>query len=207
MNGKARISPAKLTKQTQVEIAKKIINPISLLSQVFDFNQFQKLGCQVSYQEAEKLSPERQIWVVDLLKDNLYDLYSLSQWGWNESSKRKELLHKDSRFFIVTTDVGMDIAYCHFRFDMDYGRSVIYLYEIQVNSNSRAKGIGSALLCLIETLGKKAKMELLVLTCFKANLIARRFFEKHGLNMDKTNPPDAEEKDYVILSKRLQLKS
>lgn len=104
-------------------------------------------------------------------------------------------------------------------------RRVIYCYELQVCSKVQGKGIGSILLDELErvSLERLLKPPLVMLTCFKFNLAALKFYYKRGYIPDETcpskqgsfnsaNPDDGDSHDghvhydYEILIKEIQKK-
>lgn len=54
--------------------------------------------------------------------------YEGCEWGWKESVKREELFDDDSCFLIARSSDDTLLAFSHFRFDLDYGRPVLYWY-------------------------------------------------------------------------------
>lgn len=67
-----------------------------------------------------------------------------------------------------------------FRFDMDYGRSVLYCYEMQVEEEFQRKGLGGFMMTALEEIAKSFGMEKLVLTLLTNNPDAKRFYDRLG---------------------------
>ncbi|KAK4704186.1 hypothetical protein P7C70_g2026, partial [Phenoliferia sp. Uapishka_3] len=107
--------------------------------------------------------------------------YKASAAGYDREEKREELFHPDSRFIILRDDmvpvpVGMGgegmVGFAMFRFDTeetagDRHAEVLYCYEVQVEKESRGKGIGTVLVNVMEKLGKAWGMEKVMLTVFR----------------------------------------
>jgi hypothetical protein len=54
--------------------------------------------------------------------------YEQCEWGWKESVKREELYDEDACYLLALDPRGDLLAFSHFRFDLDYGRPVLYWY-------------------------------------------------------------------------------
>ena len=87
---------------------------------------------------------------------------------------------------------------------MDYDDEVLYVYEIQLEKRVRRKGLGKLMMTVLELLSIKADMRKIMLTCFKHNPEADKFFKATmRYERDETNLEDDiyEQADYEILSK------
>lgn len=150
---------------------------------------------------ATHLSNEQTEWVFDLFKQNMFHLYSMSQWGWDPESKKQELTATTARFIIAKNERGENIGYTHYRFDMDHNSSVIYCYEIQVIEKYQKKGVGTLLIQTLETLAEKTGMDKVMATVFAFNEKSLGFFHKLGYETDPSCPDENQGRDYLILSK------
>ena len=74
------------------------------------------------------------------------------------------------------------VAFAHFRYDMDYDDEVLYVYEIQLEECARRKGLGKFMMTVLELLSHKADMRKIMLTCFKHNPLAHKFFKVRGVH-------------------------
>lgn len=116
--------------------------------------------------------------------------YIESSFGWDPKEKKEELFHKDARYIIahiVAQDDSPPVltAYGSFRFDMEEMMSgdeepVLYCYELQVSTNARRAGLGSALMSDIEALARAWSLNKVMLTCFCANTSALAFYRRIG---------------------------
>merc|ERR1712141_444183 len=115
--------------------------------------------------------------------------YVKSEWGWNQANKKAELLEEAAWYLLAReADTSKPVAFSHFRFDMDHDDDVLYCYEIQLEESVR----------------RKADLLKIMLTVFKHNDVASKFFkEVLKYDIDETCPYDTvyEQFDYEILSR------
>uniref|UniRef100_D8PQV5 N-alpha-acetyltransferase 40 n=1 Tax=Schizophyllum commune (strain H4-8 / FGSC 9210) TaxID=578458 RepID=D8PQV5_SCHCM len=94
-----------------------------------------------------------------------------SSWGWHPEQKLDELFHPDARFILVRRlrDEGLSevVAYLSFRFDMEEGEEVAYLYEVHVCSSCRRQSLGRILTDQIRRVASHYKMSSVMLTVFE----------------------------------------
>jgi len=91
---------------------------------------------------------------------------------------------------------------------MDHDDDVLYCYEIQTDKSLRRKGLGKFMMKVLELLMIKADLLKIMLTVFKHNEGATKFFKDVlKYEIDETCPYDTvyEQFDYEILS-RLNLR-
>lgn len=107
---------------------------------------------------------------------------------------------------------GRDLAMGFLSFMVTYedGKEVIYCYEIHLSPALQGKGIGKRMMDLYEEIGRGVGLEKAMLTVFRVNEVARKFYERLGYNVDEYSPlprklrnGTIKEPDYVILSKPL----
>ena len=90
------------------------------------------------------------------------------------------------------------------RFDMDHDDDVLYCYEIQLEESVRRKGLGKFMMKVLELMMMKNDLLKIMLTVFKHNDVASKFFkEVLKYEIDETCPYDTvyEQFDYEILSR------
>ncbi|KAF9439091.1 N-alpha-acetyltransferase 40 [Entomortierella beljakovae] len=161
------------------------------------------------------MTPALCSFAVDLVESNMKELYMKSKDGWCREDKEEEMQDTGSRYLVIfqnETPVGM----IHFQFVeeetmTDRDADVAYCYEIQIVRDYQRRGIGNYLINLLEVIGKATTMEKVMLTVFKANKSAIKFYLDHmQYKYDEISPcvcltrGKASRFDYEILSKVLQ---
>ncbi|KAJ1359110.1 hypothetical protein KIN20_017754 [Parelaphostrongylus tenuis] len=189
-----------------VKKASKMRNPIEKLRCLPPLEERKTLdGESVSFEMhwATHLSEQQAAWVFDLFKRNMHYLYSMSQWGWDQESKKQELSATTARYLIAKNERGEPIGYTHYRFAMDHHSSVVYCYEIQIEERYQKKGVGTLLIQTLETLAERTGMEKVMATVFAYNEKSLAFFHKLGYSTDVSCPDEKQDRDYLILSKKV----
>ena len=110
-----------------------------------------------------------------------------------------------------TDDAGAEVVgFAHYRFEVDDedkpAHPVGYLYELQISSLHQKHGLGRKLTALVERISSELRMEKVMLTVFKANGGAMKFYERQGYAVDESSPSNfegGETCDYEILSKSM----
>jgi len=163
---------------------------------------------EITAERVTDLDKVTQKWLMDLITTNMKKLYEESEWGWKEATKREEMFDDRAWYLIARStgseDAGKLLAFAHFRFDMDYDDEVLYLYEIQLEDCVKRKGLGKFMMQVLEIMAFKADMRKIMLTCFKHNPAAQKFFKGSlKYEIDETCPEDDvyEQNDYEIISK------
>ena len=170
------------------------------LSQIFESLNI-PLGNDYQYEfvHARELSSKDQNEILNLFEKNMKNFYEQSNDGYDVTKKREELFDVQSRHLLIRSTNGL-MAFAHFRFDMDYGSRVLYLYELQVDPSTQGKGLGFWCVERLKTLAKKCQMTKIVLTVYKTNRRAIEFYQnKCHFDLDSTDP-NCSTVDYLILS-------
>lgn len=106
------------------------------------------------------------------------------------------------------------LGFAHFRYEYDDSdrpkHPVTYLYELQVHPNAQKFGMGKKLMTIVELISLELKMEKVMLTVFRANVVAMGFYARRKYNVDESSPSnftgdENESCEYEILSKMLTL--
>ncbi|KAF9015226.1 acyl-CoA N-acyltransferase [Cyathus striatus] len=161
------------------------------------------------------LDDEKRADIWRILEENMRDLYSASSFGWDPSAKREELFDLSSRYVLVYHKESPNrlAAFTMFRFEYEDRKNILYCYELQISRETQRNGLGKKLMTLLEQIALYWKMDKLMLTVFKANRDALKFYEAIGFTIDPTSPSqylleevDKKESscydvDYEILSK------
>ncbi len=168
------------------------------------------LGSTIKFHNSP-LPPQILDSCLNLFKANMGTMYEKSSWGLDMKAKREELTHPNARFLIATFDKQRDgdddvLAFAHFRFEVDDDdqptREVLYLYEIQISSASQRSGLGKRMMQILEIVAMQMKMRMVMLTVFKNNQNAMKFYLKLKYQIDEISPSQFEEEaDYEIMSK------
>lgn len=178
-------------------------NPLSVLP---SFQKYERNGLSVKFEtvRAANLNGATKDWIFKLLESNMKTLYEESDWGWNEGNKKTEMFEDAAWYLIARDSEDKPVAFSHFRFDMDFDDDVVYCYEIQLEPAFRRKGLGKLMMKVLELLMIKADMVKIMLTAFKHNEDAMKFFKNCLLyDIDETSPYNTiyEQFDYEILSR------
>lgn len=138
-----------------------------------------------------------------LLQKNMESFYRSCNWGWDGERKFSEMTEDTAWYLIAYDESKKPVAFSHFRFDMDYGLDVLYVYELQLTEDVRRKGLGKFMSQLLELIGFKNNMKKVILTVFKHNTGALEFYQSMKYSLDETTPVDDYEEQfcYFILSK------
>ena len=144
--------------------------------------------------------------------------YEGSSMGWSAAKKWKEMRLPDLRYIVLKQkedDKGQDElseveGFLSFMLTYEDGHEVIYCYEIHLSPRLQGTGLGKRFMEMMEEVGKKASVKKAMLTVFKANEAAIRFYERLGYEEDEYSPRPrklrggvVKEPDYMILSKPL----
>lgn len=150
-----------------------------------------------------------------MYEDNMRESLTKSSFGWDPTSKKAEIFHKNSRFLVCTVSdsgtgpsapLGEQLSgFACFRFEGDADlegriREVLYCYELQVALAFQGRGYGSRLLEVMQKIGRRWSMECILLTVLKDNAKALHFYDQKGFKVDETSPEPIEEMDYEIMA-------
>merc|ERR1711974_32323 len=177
---KERLEMEKLMND-RVKLVKAANNVEDPLENLPSFKKFEKGGMNVmiSAERVTDLDQTTKDWLLDLITRNMKALYEESEWGWKTENKKEEMF--DNRaWYLLARDMdneGKLLGFSHFRFDMDYDDEVLYVYEIQLENSVRRKGLGKFMMQVLEIMAFKADMRKIMVTIFKHNPGAQKFFK------------------------------
>jgi len=143
--------------------------------------------------------------------------YAASSRGWHPAKKREEMRLLDLKYVLPRRTAAMgrdgegDVGgFLSFMLTYEDGVEVIYCYEIHIEELHRGNGLGRDLMGQMEEVGREAGVRKAMLTVFKGNGEARRFYGGLGYEVDEFSPRPKKlrggrdrEVDYIILSKSL----
>ncbi|CAG8228516.1 unnamed protein product [Penicillium salamii] len=146
---------------------------------------------------------------LDLVEETSSAAYASSS-GWSRTKKRKEMKLPDMKYMIVRGS-GRVNGFLSFMVTYEDGKEVVYCYEIHLAGDMRGRGLGGMLMGRMEGVGRAVGVEKAMLTVFKSNGVANRFYERLGYGVDEYSPGPrrlrngtVKEPDYLILSKGLK---
>lgn len=94
-----------------------------------------------------------------------------SEWPTEEKVKRREMVALEARYIFVregdppNASAGEDnapiVGFVHYRFTLEEEVPVLYVYELQLESQLQRKGLGKFLMQLIELIARKVKIYIL----------------------------------------------
>ncbi|KAF9785540.1 acyl-CoA N-acyltransferase [Thelephora terrestris] len=144
---------------------------------------------QVGLVLASSLSAADKGIIWRILADAMKEMYEGSSFGWNPTKKKRELFHKLARFILVRTRESAEVvAFTSFRFEEEDGFAVVYCYELHVSPNFHRCGLGRKLARMLFDICRQRRLDKVMLTVFKANTIAIRFYENIGFVLDPSSP-------------------
>ena len=130
--------------------------------------------------------------------------------GWSLTRKRKEMTVPEGRFLVLSSPTGPS-AFLFFQFLMEDSCEeeevvpVLYVLELAVEKACQGRGLGRRLMQYAETIALDRGMEKVVLTVFKENLAARKFYKALGYSPDEISADeDDTEASVLILSKNMR---
>ncbi|KAH9396393.1 N-alpha-acetyltransferase 40 [Tyrophagus putrescentiae] len=125
----------------------------------------------------------------------------------NSSSESSSKTSSSSSSQQIEASSSSPIAFVHFRFEEGYAEdATLYCYELQLVEGVRRRGIGAALMDLLQQLATVHRMKKVLLTVLTGNTEAVQFYveglkfavDRHSPSRFKTEPVD-----YEILSKKV----
>ncbi|KAJ7631012.1 acyl-CoA N-acyltransferase [Roridomyces roridus] len=152
---------------------------------------------------AEDLDSAARDSVWSMFETNMRAMYTPSSFGWDPPHKKSELFDPLSRFILVYDGQRSLAAFTSFRFEFEDDENMLYCYDIQVSKSSQRHGLGRTLMNCLEKIAVDFTMDKLMLTVFKGNSRALKFYSKIGFELDPDSPDDDDEEDYKLLSKQV----
>lgn len=141
--------------------------------------------------------------------------YRASSGGWSAVKKRKEMELLDIRYLLLKSvehncRTGSVKGFLSFMITIEDEHEVCYVYELHLRKEMQGRGVGKWMMKQVEKIGRRAGMEKTMLTVFRSNEGARKFYEGLGYGVDDFSPGPKRlrggrvmEPEYLILSKGL----
>lgn len=164
---------------------------------------------EISFSRRKEMTDGRLAWCLKLCRVNMEGMYK-EVWGWSNPKKKKQLAAEASRYLIAwapdEAKGRRPVGYINFRFEKHECEPVpvLYCYELQLEPEVQRKGLGQAMMRLLELIAVKQGMERVMLTVFRNNEAAKAMYAKMGYTEDEISPGyDNKSKadKYIILSK------
>ncbi|XP_050078534.1 N-alpha-acetyltransferase 40 [Anopheles maculipalpis] len=196
------------SQQRCLQVANQQTNPLAEFPEFLCFKSSHPDGTvlQLKLQCKRKadMDPKLLKWAFKLAERNVGPQYRACSLGWQPKIKQADLNKPWARYLVATDQTTKKpAAYTMFRFDLDYGRSVLYCYELQVEAEFQRKGLGAFMMKALEQMAKHFSMERVVLTVLKNNEDGMRFYRRLGYEVDDMSPDKEEKAAYEIMSKAM----
>lgn len=153
---------------------------------------------------------------LDLIEQTSKADYDASGDKWSRSKKRKEMLLPDMKYLIYYETEQAErkfylAGFVSFMITYEDGHEVLYVYEIHFGQDFQGLGYGTDMMNVVESIGCEVGVEKVMLTVFKSNERAIKWYGKRGYVVDEYSPGPREfrngtvkESAYLILSKGLK---
>jgi len=184
-----------------IERASKTKTPLEPFAD--EFSKYAQGDCDLSIycKWKAEMDPKTLKWAMKLAERNVSPFYRSCSIGWQPKVKQSDLNKHWARYLVAVDKAKQPVAYTMFRFDMDYGCSVLYCYELQIEKEYQRKGLGRFFINALERMARHYQMEKLILTVLSNNEDGIKFFNSMGFVTDDTSP--SQPTDYEILSKNM----
>ncbi|KAJ3695945.1 hypothetical protein LUZ60_001322 [Juncus effusus] len=172
------------------EMIKKAASVKDHLASFPPFCHYQRNGVSVYLESGngDQLSSSAKKFIQNLLKLNMEGPYG-EEWPTEEKVKRREMVNSEARYIFIKQKSGersaIDeqmngsdrlVGFVHYRFVVEEDLPVVYVYELQLESSVKGKGLGKFLMQLVELIARKNEMRAVMLTVQKVNLVAMNFY-------------------------------
>ncbi|MFT7814657.1 N-alpha-acetyltransferase 40-like isoform X1 [Arapaima gigas] len=136
------------------------------------------LNLKIECRRQPSLDPGTVEWAYELAKTNMVFFYTQIGWEWKEKEK-KEQMNDERAFYLLAYDANaVPVAFCLFRFNVEYGNEVISCYELQLERHVRRKGLGKFLMQILQLIANRMEMRKVMVSVFRQNSAAYRFFRE-----------------------------
>ena len=162
--------------------------PIFKIDMFTSSNLFEQAGADITE------TPRTPKTLFELIKHTSYTDYNASSQGWDDENKLEEMKDEDMRYLIIRLENGhppapekqwsndpkLDqsiIGFLSFMVTQEEEENVVYIYEVHISEHFRDHGLGRHLFSMVEHIGKATGMNKAMLTVFKSNTHARRWYQ------------------------------
>ncbi|TIB01338.1 hypothetical protein E3P96_02406 [Wallemia ichthyophaga] len=180
------------------ETNNKAVNEI-FQSRLQDFQVRTEIGSQVASNDKASL--------FSLYEGNMKPTFEAIG-EYDRDEKYNEIFNEESRIVMLEQKNHLK-AFVSLRFDTEEGEddriyAVVYLYELQVEKDCRAKKIGKRCIDALNTLTKHLKLDKTMLTVSKYNPFAVKFYGNNQFIFDEIDPSwyeGGKDENYHIMSR------
>lgn len=109
-----------------IEKAAKVENPLEPFADEFSSYSSGDFKVDIYCKWKDDMSPTTLKWAFKLAERNVSPFYKAGPIGWQPKAKQGDLNKKWARYLVAVDKKKNPVAYAMFRFDMDYGNSVLY---------------------------------------------------------------------------------
>ena len=169
------------------------------------------------------LNPTFENQFLDLIEETSKTDYDGSGKKFSKAAKRKEMRLPDMRYLTlgelvrpnektgVLEESSRVVGFVSFMVTYEDNYEVIYIYEILFVPEHQGRGFGGHMMDAVEDIGREVGVEKAMLTVFKSNERAVKWYYKRGYVVDEYSPEPrvfrdgtVKEPSYLILSKSLK---
>lgn len=118
-----------------IEKAAKVKNPLEPFLSEFSKYTNDDVEVNIYCKWKNDMDSKTLKWAFKLAERNVSPFYKTGPIGWQPKVKQSDLNKNWARYLVATDKQKNPIAYAMFRFDMDYGTSVLYWYANQLFFN------------------------------------------------------------------------
>lgn len=111
--------------QQAIEKAARESNPMAALSQEMTFKE-NGVELKMICKTKSEMAPKDLKWAWKLAERNVSQHYKDCSLGWQPKMKQADMNKNWARYLVAKEEKGAPVAFCMFRFDLDYERSVLY---------------------------------------------------------------------------------
>lgn len=168
----------KLTPSEVVSKAQAVTDPFAELNMTMELPYSRLRHVRLRSCTGSALSNADCEWMLKSVEE-LKSLYTNSGMGWDEVEKKNELRHPNQRYLIAShEELGERVAFLSYRWDVEEGQPIMYVYELGVADAARGNRIGCALMQYAEDLCRKLSVGSILLTVFVENRAAMSLYRE-----------------------------
>lgn len=114
------------TQHKSIEKANKVKDPLEPFQSEFSKYNRDELNVSIYCKWKADVDPKIVKWAFKLAERNVGPFYRDGPIGWQPKVKQSDLNKNWARYLVAVDEHKKPIAYAMFRFDLDYGNSVLY---------------------------------------------------------------------------------